>query len=128
MSPMKSQSSITVQLIRDHDNNTLDDLITIRQTSDYEVVYLSYKDRVNNSFREVRVTKDALSEYFISLFHVMSYDTDPFVAIQVNFPAFPCVLLKAKDLEYESLRQRLQSMLWFTLEQTFPSMEDEDCC
>lgn len=128
MSPMKPQTSITVQLIRDKDNTARDDLITIRQTSDYDVVQLSYKDRDNNSFREVRVTKDVVSAYFISLFHVMSYDTDPFVSVQVNFPAFPCILLKTSDLQYESLRQRLQSMLWFSLEQSFPAMELEECC
>jgi hypothetical protein len=64
-----------------------------------------------------------MSEYCISLFHILSYDEDPFIHVQVNFPAFPSVLLKADDLQDNLLRDRLQSMLWFTMEQSFNSME-----
>jgi hypothetical protein len=122
---MKPHETITVQLVRDTNDSSKDDLITIRQTTDSDIIFLSYKDRKSNSFHEVRMTKRSMSEYFISLFHILSYDQDPYIHVQVNFPAFPSVLLKTDDLENDSLRDRLQSMLWFTMEQSFNSMETE---
>jgi len=120
---MKSHETITFQLVRDTNDSSKDDIITIRQTTDSDIIFLSYKDRKSNSFHEVRMTKRSMSEYCISLFHILSYDEDPFIHVQVNFPAFPSVLLKADDLQDNLLRDRLQSMLWFTMEQSFNSME-----
>jgi hypothetical protein len=120
---MKSHETITFQLVRDTNDSSKDDTITIRQTTDSDIIFLSYKDRKSNSFHEVRMTKRSMSEYCISLFHILSYDEDPFIHVQVNFPAFPSVLLKADDLQDNLLRDRLQSMLWFTMEQSFNSME-----
>jgi hypothetical protein len=120
---MKSHETITFQLVRDTNDSSKDDTITIRQTTDSDIIFLSYKDRKSNSFHEVRMTKRSMSDYCISLFHILSYDEDPFIHVQVNFPAFPSVLLKADDLQDNLLRDRLQSMLWFTMEQSFNSME-----
>jgi hypothetical protein len=119
MTPMKIHTSFTIQLIRDSNDSTRDDTITIRKTEYDNLVSLCYKDRFSNSQHEVFVEKSSASEYCISLFHVLSYDNDPFKHVQVNFPAFPSVLLDASDLQYESLRERLQSMLWFTLDKSF---------
>ena len=119
MTPMKTHTSFTIQLIRDSNDSTRDDIITIRQTEHDDIVSLCYKDRMSTSQHEVFVEKNSASEYCISLFHVLSYDNDPFKHVQVNFPAFPSVLLDPNDLKYESLRMRLQSMLWFTLDQSF---------
>ena len=121
---MKPHKNITFQLVRDKDDSSKDDLITIRQTTDSDIIFLSYKDRKSNSFHEVRMTRNMMSEYCISLFHILSYDEDPFIYIQVNFPAFPSILLKNDDLESYSLRDRLQGMLWFTMDQSFNSMEE----
>ena len=122
---MKKHENITVQLVRNTNDSSKDDVITIRQTTDSDIIFLSYKDRHSNSFHEVRMTRNMMGEYCVSLFHILSYDEDPFVYAQVNFPAFPSVLLKVHDLRADSLRQRLQSMLWFTMEQSFNSMEVE---
>ena len=120
MSPVKTHSSFTIQLIRDSNNKACDDYITIRQSEDDDdTVSLCYKDRTSNTQHEVYVTKAQASEYCISLFHILSYDGEPFENVQVNFPAFPSIILSVRDLEYESLRNRLQSMLWFTLENSF---------
>lgn len=119
MTPMKTHRSIMIQLIRDSNDSARDDMITIRQTEDDNLVSLCYKDRMSSSQHEVLLEKDSVSEYCISLFHVLSYDNDPFKHVQVNFPAFPSVLLDVNDLKYESLRERLQNMLWFTLDQSF---------
>lgn len=124
-SQMKKHENITVQLVRNTNDSSKDDIITIRQTTDSDIIFLSYKDRNSNSFHEVRMTRRSMSEYFLSLFHILSYDEEPFIHVQVNFPAFPSVLLKVNDLRGESLRDRLQSMLWFTMEQSFNSMEVE---
>lgn len=121
----KKHENITIQLVRKVDDSSKDDLITIRQTTDSDIIFLSYKDRNNNSFHEVRMTRRTMSEYCISLFHILSYDDDPYIHVQVNFPAFPSILLKTDDLKGNSLRDRLQSMLWFTMDQSFNSMEVE---
>jgi len=122
----KVHTNMTIQLIRNVDNKKDDDVITIRPTSTEGVVYLRYQDSDNKSKHELRLTNDELSHYFVSLFHVMSYDTDPFKSIQVNCPAFPCVLLSVKDLGYESLRLRLQSMIQLTLKTSFAKAEEDD--
>ena len=124
----KTHSSVSFNLIRDTNDKTNDDFIIVKQTHEYDIVHLCYKDRVSGTQHEVRMTKDRLSEYCISLFHILSYDNDPFKFVQVNFPAFPSVLLNIKDLEYESLRERIQSMLWFTLDQSFSTMNEEQPC
>jgi len=122
----KNHMAINIMLIRSVDNKKNDDTITIRPTSTEGVVYLRYQDSVNESKHELRLTNDELCQYFISLFHVMSYDTDPFHSVQVNCPAFPCVLLSVKDLGYESLRIRLQSMIYLTLSTSFAKAEEDE--
>ena len=121
----KNHSSISINLIRNVNNKKKDDTILIRPTSTEGVVYLRYQDSVNESKHELRLTNDELCHYFVSLFHVMFYDTDPFESVQINCPAFPCVLLSVKDLGYESLRLRLQSMIQLTLKTSFAKMDDE---
>ena len=116
---MDTHTSFTIQLIRNTNTKSSDDTITIRQTEFPNMLTICYKDRVSNTQHQVFVEKSKVSEYCISLFHILSYDTEPFQHIQVNFPAFPCVLLNASDLQYSSLRERLHHMLWFTLEQSF---------
>ena len=122
----KTHSAISLNLIRNVSSKKSDDTITIRPTFTEGVVHLLYKDSVNDSKHEVRLTNDELCHYFVSLFHVMSYDTDPFESVQVNCPAFPCVLLSVKDLGDESLRMRLQSMIQLTLKTSFVKMDDDD--
>jgi hypothetical protein len=122
----KIHSSINIILIRNMNNKKKDDSIRILPTSTEGVVNLRYQDSVNESNHELRLTNDELCHYFVSLFHVMSYDTDPFDSIQVNCPAFPCILLSVKDLGYESLRLRLQSMIQLTLKTSFAKMDDDD--
>ena len=121
----KTHKSVTIVLVRDINNSKRDDKILIRSTGVEGVVQLRYQDSEAKSKHEIRMTDDQLCHYFISLFHVMSYDTDPFVAVQVNFPAFPCIMLSVADLGYESLRQRLQSMIQFTLKTSFVTMDDD---
>ena len=125
-SSSKTHKSVTIVLVRDVKNSKRDDKIMIRPTGVEGVVQLRYQDSVSNTKHEIRMTDDQLCHYFISLFHVMSYDTDPFVGVQVNFPAFPCIMLSVADLTYESLRQRLQSMIQFTLKTSFVTMDDDD--
>jgi len=122
----KIHSSINIILIRNMNNKKKDDSIRILPASTECVVNLRYQDSVNESKHELRLTNDELCHYFVSLFHVMSYDTDPFDSIQVNCPAFPCILLSVKDLGYESLRLRLQSMIQLTLKTSFAKMDDDD--
>ena len=124
MGIMKTHSTITFQMIRDTKDNTKDDTITIKQTDQDDIISLCYKDRLSSSQHEVYMNKDRVSDYCLSLFHILSYDTDPFKYVQVNFPAFPSVLLEPKALQYESLRTRLQSMLWLTMEQSFTTMDE----
>ena len=124
MGIMKTHSSITFQMIRDTNDKNKDDMITIKQTDQDDIISLCYKDRLSSSQHEVYMNKKQVGEYCVSLFHILSYDTDPFKFVQVNFPAFPCVLLEPKDLQYESLRTRLQSMLWLTMEQSFTTMDE----
>ena len=120
-----THKAVTIVLCRDLEDNTRDDKILIRSTGVEGVVQLRYQDSVSKTKHELRLTDNELCHYFISLFHVMSYDIDPFVAVQVNFPAFPCIMLRVKDFTYESLRQRLQSMIQFTLKTSFVKMDDE---
>ena len=124
MGIMKTHSTITFQMIRDTKDNTKDDTITIKQTDQDDIISLCYKDRLSSSQHEVYMNKVRVSDYCLSLFHILSYDTDPFKYVQVNFPAFPSVLLEPKALQYESLRTRLQSMLWLTMEQSFTTMDE----
>ena len=124
MGIMKTHTTITFQMIRDTKDNTKDDTITIKQTDQDDIISLCYKDRLSSSQHEVYMNKDCVSDYCLSLFHILSYDTDPFKYVQVNFPAFPSVLLEPKALQYESLRTRLQSMLWLTMEQSFTTMDE----
>ena len=124
-SSSKTHKSVTIVLVRDFNDNTRDDKIMIRPTGVEGVVQLRYQDSVSNTKHELRMTDDQLCHYFVSLFHVMSYDIDPFVAVQVNFPAFPCIMLRVKDFTCESLRQRLQSMIQFTLKTSFVKMDDD---
>lgn len=121
----KTHQAVTIVLCRHFNDNTRDDKILIRSTGVEGVVQLRYQDSVSKTKHELRLTDNELCHYFVSLFHIMSYDTDPFVAVQVNFPAFPCIMLRVKDFTYESLRQRLQSMIQFTLKTSFVKMDDD---
>ncbi len=117
---------MNICLIRNTSSIKKDDTIVVRPTDIDGTVYLRYQDSVNRSKHELYLTHEQLSHYFVSLFHAMSYDTEPFDSVQVNFPAFPCILLSVKDLGYESLRMRLQSMIHFTLSTSYADGEGED--
>ena len=125
-SSSKNLSSVQINIIRSLNNQKMDDTIRIRPTNNNNIVEFRYTDAVNNGRHELRLTADEVRLYFVSLFHILKYDTDPFVSVQVTFPAFPCILLNVKDLESESLRLRIQSMIEFTLKTSFAKMDDCD--
>jgi hypothetical protein len=122
----KIHASVNIYFIRKIGSKAKDDSVLIRATDTPDLVYLRYIDTENNSRHELFLTGDQLRAYFVSLFHVLSYDKEPFESVQVNFPAFPCVLLDVNDLGYESLRLRLQAMIDFTLKTSFAPDENED--
>ena len=114
-----SQNSISIQMIRDSNNSKMDDLVKI-QPIDYNMVSVVFKDRANKSEHTIHMSKSAVSSYFLNLFDILSYDREPYEAVQVNFPGFPCTYMNPKDFISSSTRERMQSMLWFALDNSFP--------
>jgi hypothetical protein len=119
-----AQNSITVQLIRDSNNSKRDDLVTIKPTG-YDTVRMVFKDRDNNSEHTLDMSRSAVSTYFLNLFDILSYDKEPYEAVQVNFPGFPCTYMSQKDFIASSARERMQSLLWFALDNSFPAIVTE---
>ena len=119
-----SQNSITVQLIRDSNNSKQDDLVLIKPTG-YDTVRMVFKDRANNSEHTLDMSRSAVSAYFLNLFDILSYDREPYQAVQVNFPGFPCTYMNQKDFGSSSARDRMQSLLWFALDNSFPAIVTE---
>lgn len=119
-----SQNSITVQLIRDANNSKHDDLVVIKPTG-YDTVRMVFKDRANNSEHTLDMSRSAVSAYFLNLFDILSYDREPYQAVQVNFPGFPCTYMNQKDFGSSSARDRMQSLLWFALDNSFPAIVTE---
>ena len=119
-----SQSSITIQLIRDVKNSKMDDLITIKPTG-YDTVSVVFKDRLNKSEHNLDMCKNGVSSYFLNLFDILSYDREPYQAVQVNFPGFPCSYMSQKDFISSAARDRMQSLLWFALDHSFPAIVTE---
>jgi hypothetical protein len=125
MPASKIHNSVNILFIRDIKENT-DDKILIRPTDTDDCFYLRYTDALNKSSHELYLSADQIRQYFLSLFSLVSYDTQPFESVQVNFPAFPCVVLAVKDLGYESVRLRLQSIVDFTLKTSYAPEEYEE--
>ena len=119
-----AQNSITVQLIRDSNNSKQDDLVLIKPTG-YDTVRMVFKDRANNSEHTLDMSRSAVSAYFLNLFDILSYDREPYQAVQVNFPGFPCTYMNQKDFGSSSARDRMQSLLWFALDNSFPAIVTE---
>jgi len=84
-----------------------------------------FKDRLNKSDHTLDMSRDDISAYFINLFDILSYDREPYEAVQVNFPGYPCIYMSQKDFMASSARQRMQSLLWFALENSFPAIVTE---
>jgi hypothetical protein len=107
MSPNSSDSDsyfapILVYLTRPDKTSKSDDVIKIRPSENNErllnVLYLDKDSKKNYTFDD---TWDNVVVYLQRILTVLPYDSDPFNAVQFTLPAYPSVMIKVADLEYE---------------------------
>lgn len=69
---------------------------------------LSYAD-VSSGVRQVLKTdKNGIVEYFDNLFVIIQMDDEPFHCIQIDFPAYPTILLNIASLQDYKIHQILK--------------------
>jgi hypothetical protein len=105
MSPNTSDSyfaPILIYLTRPDKTSKSDDIIKIRPSEDNErllnVLYLDKDSKKNYTFDD---SWDNVVLYLQRILTVLPYDSDPFKSVQFTLPAYPSVMIKVEDLEYE---------------------------
>lgn len=120
---MKPHTNISIHLVRSNSNKSKDDVITIKPITN-SLVSMTFVDKYNNTNHEIDMSHNSLAQYFENLFHIISYDREPYENVQVTFPAFPAIYMAPSDFVSHPMRHRLQEMLRFTLETSFPAILD----
>jgi hypothetical protein len=101
-----SDTAIMIRLIKDRSNELCDDNITIRKnltTGDYDVKYTDTNGGSPLAYKTTDLYRVRVMEYVYMLFKNLSLDEDGYVAIQVDLPSMPRVLVsgdKFKDVYY----------------------------
>jgi hypothetical protein len=105
MSPISPESyfaPILIYLTRPDKTSKSDDVIKIRPSEENEhllnVLYLDKDSKKNYTFDD---SWENIVVYLQRILKVLPYDSDPFRSVQFTLPAYPSVMIKVDDLEYE---------------------------
>lgn len=77
-------------------------------------IFVSYKDPRSNHNSTALLTHSSLSNYLGTLLTILKNDTEPYEEIQLDFPAFPSVLLKVTSLDDRELVHSILNMALIT--------------
>jgi hypothetical protein len=97
-----------------------DDLMTIKKGSGPDSVVVIYNDRHSEHIYETTMATSAVEDYLSTVMHVLSYDKEPFVYVQLNFPLFPIVMLKPEQFGASHVRDQIYKMLETTFSTWYP--------
>lgn len=107
------RSPVTIDLIRNLDDNSKDDTIRITYHDDTTIAvnYMDKQGRANPIRHTLYITNTPLGTYMNDLVTLLVNDNEPFESAQFNFPGFPSVLYTQKKLKRDyQLRDSLRSV------------------
>jgi hypothetical protein len=107
-----SDTSISIHLVKDRNNEKLDDIIRIIKNLEDNVFEVTYKDNGDPLMHKVRyMTRDNASDYLYFLLKNLSLDEDGYQHIQFSLPAMPRVLIAASRLTDSSYREHFLELI-----------------
>jgi hypothetical protein len=108
---------LSLQITRDDDNESRDDLIRIRTVEDMpDFVGIKTKFRNNNENIENQfyLPRAAAIDYVNTLIGSLQCDDEPFSSIQLNSAMFPSVMYRVSQLDEDSVRSSIQNIVYST--------------
>jgi len=112
---------LSIQITRDDDNESRDDIIRIR-TVDEMPDLVSVKTRFRNNPDDIEnqfyLPRGAAIDYVNTLIGSIQCDDEPFHSIQLNSAMFPSVMYRVSDLNEDSVRSSIQNIVYSTFNTT----------
>ena len=99
-----------------------DDSISIERIGAY--IRIKYMDSFSNIIQRLYVSADDFPRYISTIGTFYLKDTDPYKAIQFNFPGFPMIMLDSTNLANKKTQDALLDAAYLTSASWF-SDEDE---
>ena len=93
---------ILVYLTRSKRDAKSDDIIKIRPSERNErLLNVYYEDKDSKKNYTFDDTWDNVVAYLKRILTVLPFDSDPFYSVQFTLPAYPSVMIRVDDLDYE---------------------------
>lgn len=104
-----------ISFIRDMNNSTKDDHLSITPTTSQSVFNISYRDHLNKVRNLSTVGEREIFDFIDNVFNLLPLDRDPFTHYQVIAPAYPTVLLDIATMYNPAVRESVMSIVKNTL-------------
>lgn len=114
--PFDDHTSIQIRLLRDFKNKSQDDKIAIEylESDESYIVYYLDANVTSKMHQTLSLSGEALDTYLKSLFTLLAHDKDPFLRVQFNIPAMPCLMYEATDLLEDDIVESLMAVMPIT--------------
>lgn len=134
MSSISTSNVVEIRFLRSQEKASAksDDILTFKPTSTYDVVTVSYQDRLSNTRSNTRMNYNDAMHYFETLLSVLEHDEEPYEAIQFTFPQYPSFYMAAKRVDddvFETVKRMFYSTYraWFFEDDSGAPYEVEEC-
>ena len=108
---------LSIQITRDDNNESRDDLIRIRTVEDMPDI-VSVKTKFRNNSEDIEnqfyLPRGAAIDYVNTLIGSIQCDDEPFDSIQLNSAMFPSVMYRVSQLDEDSVRSSIQNIVYST--------------
>jgi hypothetical protein len=112
---------LSIQITRDDENESRDDIIRIRTVEDMPDI-VSVKAKFRNNAEDVEnqfyLPRGAAIDYVNTLIGSIQCDNEPFDSVQLNSAMFPSVMYRVSDLNEDSVRSSIQNIVYSTFNTT----------
>jgi hypothetical protein len=114
--PFDNHAFIQIRLLRDFKNKSQDDKIAIEylESDESYIVYYLDANVTSKMHQTISLSGEALDTYLKSLFTLLAHDKDPFLRVQFNIPAMPCLLYDMDDLLQDAVVDSLMAVMPIT--------------
>ena len=114
--PFDNHTFIQIRLLRDFKNKSQDDKIAIEylESDESYIVYYLDANFTSKMPQTISLSGEALDTYLKSLFTLLAHDMDPFLRVQFNIPAMPCLLYEPQDLLASDIMESLMAVMPIT--------------
>jgi hypothetical protein len=107
---MPKVNTLTVHFVRDSDDSSRDDVLTVRSADDGWVT-VKYHDKVSDIKNLSFMKEEGFMKYMESMLSLLQYDSAPYQSVQISAPCHPLVLISVTDLSNDDCINTIGNVL-----------------